>query len=87
MIDLLIHEPCNGPGFRSRPGGDGDSSLETMGPEGKLKKLDSRGAICSEIPTTSPSTCNMRVRGEWQTGTAGLQSRVVPQLAAEPDPA
>jgi hypothetical protein len=42
---------------------------------------------CSEIPTASPSTCNMRVRGEWQTRTAGLQSRVVPQLAAAPDPA
>jgi hypothetical protein len=30
-------------------------------------------------------TCNMRVRGEWQNRTAGLQSRGVPQLAAEPD--
>ena len=33
------------------------------------------------------STCNMRVRGEWQARTAGLQPRVVPQLAAQPDPA
>ena len=43
--------------------------------------------FCSEIPTASPSTCNMRVRGEWQTRTTGLRSRVVPQIAAEPDPA
>ena len=69
------------------PAAMGDLSVETMGPESQLKRLYSRGAICSEIPTASPSTCNMRARGEWQTRTAGLQSRMVPQLAAEPDPA
>jgi hypothetical protein len=42
--------------------------------------------FCSEIRTASPSTCNMGVRGEWQNRTAGLQSRGVSQLAAEPDP-
>ena len=43
--------------------------------------------FCSEIPTASPSTCNLRVRGEWQTRTARLRSRLVPQLAGAADPA
>ena len=33
------------------------------------------------------SMCNVLVCGKWNNRTAGLQSRVIPQLAAEPDPA
>jgi hypothetical protein len=51
MIDLLIHEPCNEPDFRSRPGsiGQRDLSIDVTGEENAMLRARCAGRTLSQI--------------------------------------